>query len=52
MHIYEKSVSFVRPDPKFGARLAIIWGKRTFLIPLLAGDAEPCLPRYNPGGQT
>jgi hypothetical protein len=25
MRIYEKSVSFVRPNPKFGAKLAIIW---------------------------
>jgi hypothetical protein len=24
MRIYEKSVSFVRPNPKFGAKLAII----------------------------
>jgi hypothetical protein len=26
MRIYKKSVSFVRPNPKFGVRLAIIWG--------------------------
>jgi len=26
MRIYEKSVSFVRPNPKIGAKLAIIWG--------------------------
>jgi hypothetical protein len=25
MRIYEKSVSFVKPNPKFGANLAIIW---------------------------
>jgi hypothetical protein len=25
VRIYEKSVSFVRPNPKFGAKLAIIW---------------------------
>jgi hypothetical protein len=25
MRIYEKSVSFVRANPKFGAKLAIIW---------------------------
>jgi hypothetical protein len=25
MRIYEKSVSFVRPNPNFGAILAIIW---------------------------
>ncbi len=25
MRIYEKSVGFVRPNPKFGAKLAIIW---------------------------
>jgi len=25
MRIYEKSVSFVKPNPKFGAKLAIIW---------------------------
>jgi len=25
MRIYEKSVSFVRPNPKFGDKLAIIW---------------------------
>jgi hypothetical protein len=27
---YEKSVSFVRPNPKFGAELAIIWGNEHF----------------------
>jgi hypothetical protein len=26
MRIYDKSVSFVSPNPKFGAKLAIIWG--------------------------
>jgi hypothetical protein len=30
MRIYEKSVSFVRPNPKFGAKLAIIWGMSIF----------------------
>jgi len=30
MRIYEKSVSFVRPNPKFGAKLAIIWGLSIF----------------------
>jgi hypothetical protein len=25
MRIYEKSVSFVKPNPKFGTKLAIIW---------------------------
>jgi len=30
MHIYEKSVSFVRPNPKFGAKLAIIWENEQF----------------------
>jgi hypothetical protein len=28
--IYEKSVSFVRPNPKFGAKLAIIWQNEYF----------------------
>ena len=26
MHIYLNSVCFVKPNPKFGAKLAIIWG--------------------------
>jgi hypothetical protein len=30
MCIYEKSLSFVRPNPKFGARLAIIWEMSIF----------------------
>jgi hypothetical protein len=30
MRIYEKSVSFVRPNPKFGAKLAIIWKMSIF----------------------
>jgi hypothetical protein len=30
MHIYEKSVSFVRANPKFGAKLAIIWETEHF----------------------
>jgi hypothetical protein len=25
MRIYEKSVSFVRPNPKFGDKLVIVW---------------------------
>ena len=30
MCIYEKSVGFVRPNPKFGAKLAIIWENEHF----------------------
>jgi hypothetical protein len=30
MRIYEKSVSFVRPNPKFAAKLAIIWQNEHF----------------------
>jgi hypothetical protein len=30
MRIYEKSVSFVKPNPKFGAKLAIIWQNEHF----------------------
>jgi hypothetical protein len=30
MRIYEKSVRFVRPYPKFGAKLAIIWENEHF----------------------
>jgi hypothetical protein len=30
MRIYDKSVSFVRPNPKFGAKLAIIWENEHF----------------------
>ena len=30
MRIYEKSVIFVRPNPKFGAKLAIIWENEHF----------------------
>ena len=30
MRIYEKSGSFVRSNPKFGAKLAIIWGNEHF----------------------
>jgi hypothetical protein len=30
MHIYEKSVSLVRSNPKFGAKLAIIWENEHF----------------------
>jgi hypothetical protein len=30
MRIYEKSVGFVRPNPKFGAKLAIIWENEHF----------------------
>jgi hypothetical protein len=31
MRIYEKGVSFVRPNPKFAAKLAIIWENVHFL---------------------
>jgi hypothetical protein len=30
MLIYEKSISFVRPNPKFGAKLTIIWENEHF----------------------
>jgi len=30
MHIYEKIVSFVSPNPKLGAKLAIIWENEHF----------------------
>ena len=30
MRIYKKSVSFVRPNPKFGIKLAIIWEAEHF----------------------
>jgi hypothetical protein len=30
MCIYEKSVSFVRANPKFGTKLAIIWANEHF----------------------
>jgi hypothetical protein len=30
MRIYEKSVSFVRPNTKFSAKLAIIWENEQF----------------------
>jgi hypothetical protein len=30
MGIYEKSVGFVRLNPKFGAKLAIVWEKEHF----------------------
>jgi len=30
MRIYEKSVIFVRPNPKFGAQLAITWENEHF----------------------
>jgi hypothetical protein len=30
MRIYEKSASFVRPNPKFAAKLAIIWENEHF----------------------
>jgi len=33
MRIYEKSVSFVRANPKFGAtKLVIIWGNEHFYL--------------------
>ena len=31
MRIYEISVNFVRPDPKFGAKLSINWENEHFL---------------------
>jgi hypothetical protein len=31
MRIYEKSGSFVRLSPKFGAKLAVIWQNEHFL---------------------
>ena len=30
LYIYEKCVSFVKSNPKFGAKLAITWGHETF----------------------
>jgi len=30
MRIYEKSVSFISPNPKFGAEWAIIWENEHF----------------------
>jgi len=30
MRIYEKSISFVRPNPKFEPKLAIIWENEHF----------------------
>jgi len=30
MPIYEKNVSTVKPNPKFGAKLAIIWENEHF----------------------
>jgi len=30
MRVYEKSVSFVRPNPKFGAKLVIIRKNKPF----------------------
>jgi hypothetical protein len=30
MPIYKKNVSFARPNPKFGAKLAIIWENEHF----------------------
>jgi len=30
MRIYEESVIFVRPNPKFGAKLAITWENEHF----------------------
>jgi hypothetical protein len=34
MRIYDKSVSFVRPNPKLGTKVAIIWGNEHFLLGL------------------
>jgi hypothetical protein len=39
MRIYDKSVSFVRPNPKFGAKLAIIWQNEHFYPELWAFNA-------------
>jgi hypothetical protein len=38
MRIYEKSVSFIRTNPKFGAKVAIIWENEDFgsLMPSLS----------------
>jgi hypothetical protein len=30
MRIFDKSVSFVKPNPKLGAKLAIIWENEPF----------------------
>ena len=61
MRIYEKSVSFVRPNPKFGAKLAITWEISIFnedfgsSIPSLSLtlNVEPRPPRLSEsdGGQ-
>jgi len=32
MRIYEESVSFVRPTPKFGAKLAMFWHLGIFVF--------------------
>jgi len=39
MRVYEKSVSFVRPNPKFGAKLAIILGNEHFELGLQVFNA-------------
>ena len=39
MRIYEKNLSFVKPNPKFGAKLAIIWGNEHFQRGLRAFNA-------------
>ena len=43
MRIYEKSVSFVRPNLKFGAKLATIWENEPFWRGLRVFNAFPVL---------
>jgi hypothetical protein len=56
MLIYEKSVSFVRPNPKIGAKLAItdkLFNEDfRFLMPslFLTLNVEPCLWGRSPKG--
>ena len=40
--IYEKSVSFVSPNPKFGAKLVIIWENEHFEGALRVFNALLC----------
>ncbi len=39
MRIYEKSVSFIRPNPRFEAKLAIILGNEHFYLELRVFNA-------------
>jgi hypothetical protein len=39
MRIYEKSVSFIRPNPRFGAKLAIILEDEHFYLELWGFNA-------------